>query len=553
MNRVNWDNLDPATFEEICSVLVSRLHPNVQRIDGAGGDGGRDVQVPAESGPIIFEMKSFTGRLGAARRQQVRNSLRNAANHSPSVWNLVVPIDPTPNEIEWFDTLAAAYSFECHWLGLTWLNDHMASHPDIYRHYLDGTNDEVVEVLRELAQEQAALTRGVPDALDRMKVLSTRANQLDPHYSFGLAVDKDGVTSVSVWPKYVGAEHERPIKVNASFAFPDSDEGRAAAAALRKTFDYGTPSIVVSEFVKRLEVDMPAGLGGSFSGGEIRLGPAATEATGFTAQWRILDESGRAVGQLHLVPKSRNVGARGADLRLTDATQTVEVALRLDAGDMKIKAHFSYNRPVNALPSTVLPVLQFMSQVRPPHSAVLLIDGKEASPPTPIDKAIAPGIDEHLALVRALDDIQRATGIYFPIPESFTDEELGSIASARRLLAGESVQSTLSSMTIKVPAGELASVRAAIESGPGPLVAEAELTVRIAGQEIPLGLTRQTTPNVVVQSWPELPADFDPTEFVDVTLTPGGNSSLTTVLIGERSFDTPHDSGKVGGPDQELP
>ena len=50
------------------SVLLSRLHSNSQRIDGKGGDGGRDVQIfHAGDGSIVdaFELKSFTGRMNS--------------------------------------------------------------------------------------------------------------------------------------------------------------------------------------------------------------------------------------------------------------------------------------------------------------------------------------------------------------------------------------------------------------------------------------------------------------------------------------------------------
>ena len=82
------------------SVLIGRLHPESQRIDGSGGDGGRDVQVPTGNGLVIFELKSFTGRMRASRRRQVEASLVRASQHKPAEWRLVVPIDPTPGELE---------------------------------------------------------------------------------------------------------------------------------------------------------------------------------------------------------------------------------------------------------------------------------------------------------------------------------------------------------------------------------------------------------------------------------------------------------------------
>ena len=42
---IRRDDFEPQGYEDIVSVLLSRLHPDAQRIDGKGGDGGRDVQI----------------------------------------------------------------------------------------------------------------------------------------------------------------------------------------------------------------------------------------------------------------------------------------------------------------------------------------------------------------------------------------------------------------------------------------------------------------------------------------------------------------------------
>ena len=65
------------------TVLISRLHPaKPQRIDGKGGDRGRDVQITDEHGSSIaevFQLKSFTGRMGPTQRKQVARSLKRVA------------------------------------------------------------------------------------------------------------------------------------------------------------------------------------------------------------------------------------------------------------------------------------------------------------------------------------------------------------------------------------------------------------------------------------------------------------------------------------------
>ena len=56
---IRWDEFEPGGYEDMVSVLLSRLHPNAQRIDGKGGDGGRDVHlVRGQDGQITdaFEL-----------------------------------------------------------------------------------------------------------------------------------------------------------------------------------------------------------------------------------------------------------------------------------------------------------------------------------------------------------------------------------------------------------------------------------------------------------------------------------------------------------------
>ena len=42
---IRRDEFEPQKYEGMVSVLLSRLYPDAQRIDGKGGDGGRDVQI----------------------------------------------------------------------------------------------------------------------------------------------------------------------------------------------------------------------------------------------------------------------------------------------------------------------------------------------------------------------------------------------------------------------------------------------------------------------------------------------------------------------------
>ena len=76
--QIRWEELEPKRFEDMVSVLLSRLNPDAQRIDGTGGDGGWDVQIVHGQDDKItaaFELKSFTGRMTPSRREQTARSL----------------------------------------------------------------------------------------------------------------------------------------------------------------------------------------------------------------------------------------------------------------------------------------------------------------------------------------------------------------------------------------------------------------------------------------------------------------------------------------------
>ena len=172
MTRINWDDLSSQVYEDIVAVLLARLFPESQRINGAGGDGGRDVQIRDGDRFVVFELKSFSGRLSPSRRAQVKASLRRAAQLDPSRWTLVVPIDPTPEELKWFEELGKTVPFPLEWKGETWLDGELLLRPEIGRYFIQGKEHEALELLRELTKEDAALEKGVPSALERTRKLS---------------------------------------------------------------------------------------------------------------------------------------------------------------------------------------------------------------------------------------------------------------------------------------------------------------------------------------------------------------------------------------------
>ncbi|CAM5452576.1 hypothetical protein [Streptomyces narbonensis] len=538
-NRVDWtdERLGSNVYEDMVSVLISRLHPQAERIDGAGGDKGRDVQVPLPAGLEIFELKSFTGRLDerSGRRRQVADSLKRAAERNPTAWHLVVPINHTDGELEWFNGLAAKYSFPCDWRGKDWLDSQMASHPELPRYYLEGSNDEIVNMMRELNQEQAALTRGVSDLVERVRTLKDRLNSLDPHYVFGFNVQPNGSVSVTTLPRYPGAQKDRPIRIGGTFEFPDTEDGKQAARALQDSFDYGATSVVSSEFVKSFVVDAPAEFGGIFEGGELQVGGAVDNAPLIGARFalRIRDAQGVVRAHLPLEAKERTAGKRGIELRLEDLGGVARVKARFDAPTHRAKITYSFHLPEDSLPGILLPAVRFLAEATEGRAASMVLNGKEIGPPMDLSSSY-PDAGDSIKQLQILDDIQRISGVYFPVPQSLTDEEFESIRDAHRYLTSETCTFQWSRVSFAIQrAGldtpELQQLQAG--GAVSDFVIRNDMILRLGDDSFNLGRLDMTFSSVVLEVIVDIDAAEGSGGMIKVTIIPGEDSSVSVSLV----------------------
>jgi hypothetical protein len=146
-----------------------------------------------------YELKNFTGRMTPARRRQIKRSLDRAMESGPRTWTLVVPIDPTPAEQRWFESLGTGLPAQLEWLGKTWLEEQLARFPDIVR-YFSGAADEVVRILTEMSREDA-LPGDAAGLAQQFAGMASRLNDIDPYYWFEFIIAAETVT-VTAHPRY---------------------------------------------------------------------------------------------------------------------------------------------------------------------------------------------------------------------------------------------------------------------------------------------------------------------------------------------------------------
>ena len=537
---IRWDDLEPQQYEDMVSVLLSRLHPDSQRIDGKGGDGGRDVQIVGgvdDAMEEAFQLKSFTGRMDSSRRKQVASSLKRAAELKPDQWTLIVPIDPTPSEDKWFRQLGSRYPFPTRWLGKTWLDEKMSAFPDIRRYFLEGAKDEVYRLLWEIREEQARVT-DAHDAIVRVRTLRERLNDIDPYYRYELSTGPtaadfrppDVVLSASfgdirfdIYPKYLGATKDRPITIKAMFlGGPDYKE-------VLNALDYGLEVNVPSKMIASISVDAPLGLGGSFPGGELHLFSNDTSLVEpLTIALNVMaNDSLVATYPIHLTEQTR--GSRGFIVTGTDRTGWLHISLKVDATVKEFQAKFRLT-PKPAMPAALLPLLRWIGAVHPPHSlAIRWPSGIEMCNEIKTSFCLDASFDK---AIESLAYLQEQRSIHWEIEPCSIYEDAQDIVTAATLLKGESINFTWRSLNLNLDhwGPELEEL---VDGGQHSFLIEQDMWFEMDEVRIPIGLVRTHIEAARLADPAAVKRSIKSGSIQKVQLVPGNSNKANRIVVSQ--------------------
>ncbi|MFG2463801.1 hypothetical protein ACGFWE_43190 [Streptomyces sp. NPDC048523] len=450
MVRVPWDKLAaerPKVSEALVTMLVLRLRERARAVDGSGGDGGRDLfEYTAGGELLVYEAKSFTGRMDKTRRKQVVRSLISAARHQPDHWDLLVPIDHNPAELRWFEELREEFPFVRHWRGRSWLDEKLAAHPDLVRSALQESGDYILERIAEARAERDVLLGGLPDYLDRASALHARAQEISPHYAVHTTSGADGQTAVHLVPRTAGFGGQAAIRFAGRIRFPAGDEREAERRRrFEETMRFGGKVELSADNLAGMRLTGPAGLGlEQLSLGTVHIAsPRQEVAPPLRGQIVVQRPSGIPVTSLPVAFMEKVTGLDGGTLYGRDGTGVFTVELRYNQRDQTGTLTFSFELNEVVLPQAVVPVLRMIAHSRPGHVMALTL----ASSATPgvrvlITEGMAPpGWEDNEAQfwADAFDDLARLqsrTGHFFPLPEDFGRQDAHEVKEIHALLDG---------------------------------------------------------------------------------------------------------------------
>jgi hypothetical protein len=480
---IPWGRYSTDQVEDLIAALLLREHPGAERMNGSGGDDGIDVLARTGGGIHVFEIKSYRELLKPAQRRAIEKSARTAAEKNPDMvaWTLVVPLDHTPAERRWMNQdLAAIAGVPVDWIGRTRLEVELGRHPDLVRAYAPGSVEHLAFDLLAEHDRQAVPPRTIGEAVQRARRLGDHADTVDPFYAFDISVQPAAVT-VTAWPKDQNAP---PVHGSVSFK---AEPGSPEAEAIEDFMTYGLPLTLGAGNIADAQISLPDGMKDLLPDGLApeRLSVIAAQVRE-SARLDAVDESGRVLGSLSVTFTEASSGPRGGAYRAgLDRSGYLRLVMKVGAGSSgEFEVQSQYTNDL--LPSDMLPPLRFLDAARRAAGLRITMGGKTSSTRIPDGAARMSGVENMIRMAEALERIQRAAGIAFPVPESWTSEDALNVAFYDELLQKGQAPYPSPWFTLQVP---LDGVRRLLAQGPLPRVSATgrqNQTAWLLGVELPM-------------------------------------------------------------------
>jgi len=267
--RISWERYPGEDIEQIAATFICRERKDSVHVRPSQGDRGVDVRASNEDGTYdIYQVKRFTA-LDSSRKRQVKKSWQRMLeclddeDITISHWYLVMPFDPTFENLRWFQHEFSSPGIEASWLGLTCFDSWAAKMPEVIDYYLENGSAEIMRQVRDFltAAQSPDLTN--PDKLrEQLHAIESMLDSHDPHYAYSIhlyskfeasappVVLRTGLVAtmqerfrdgswlvVDVIAKHAAATELAPMKSTIKFLPQDDAENEE----LQNFYDYGTP------------------------------------------------------------------------------------------------------------------------------------------------------------------------------------------------------------------------------------------------------------------------------------------------------------------------
>ncbi|MFJ4774596.1 hypothetical protein ACIP88_36750 [Streptomyces uncialis] len=412
--------------EAVVSNLLYSDLPRAHRIRPSQGDYGIDILAPSttkEGAFDVYQIKKFAANLTDSQKGQIKKSFRalllGAARRNIPVadWYLVMPLDPTLENLEWFNAMPDEVISEtlsnaklslteiekekiAAWKGsegrtFAWKGhrfcEALASKfwyvPDYYLH---GGRERIRSAVSEMTKIlQRDLTHRIPEASDATSILQPaeiidhlRRLQScldgDPHFRYGISMDPtppdltqendliaaaqevsaDGTcTTIRIYSRFAEALNERPIPIEVNFRFTES-----VPESFNQWVKYGKPLSSPAGF----KVDLPGGLKADQKRGTVHIGPAVENSS--VHRYRIVTPEGGLVSEMRFTTSySEGLNGDGRWASGKDSSGLLQFESLIDTRDPSLELNFSLEEITGQSVTRILEAVRFASGLAHPN------------------------------------------------------------------------------------------------------------------------------------------------------------------------------------------
>lgn len=522
--KVDWSQ-SGETIENVVAVLLRRENPMATQIRPSQGDGGIDVISPLGTGGFeIFQVKKFNASLTTSQLGKIAasyaslNKYREEHRLDVRSWHLVMPLNPTTQNLGWLSELTKGELFPSDWRGRDYLDGLAAKFPDVIDYYLQDGADRVERVVNQMVallgikeKTDGAGLITPAQVIEQLHGLETLLNT-DPHFSYGISIapvvpklhemgsgfvaaltrsttsGEGGAVTVKIFPKFVEALRYRPIPGAVSF---NVEPGSTTEDDVRRFLKYGAP-LEAPEGSTNFDIDLPGGLGGSFEGAAIRIGPAlgASNADGHRLRLAAVSPLGAAVAevQMNMAVSSSGLDHTGIRSTGTDASETFDVEFLVDLSKKSFKFNLKQRDLSGRAPSEVLDAVRFLSALRSPNSLVVAqpfgpLTGERLDLSGASDWVNQDTLGNVELVLETLAAIQESTPVQIVVPptDTINRDAVDAWLTAKQLIEGQIVELEQFEATVCMKPD------AALPTGPIAIAIESDFGINIGQQTVELG------------------------------------------------------------------
>lgn len=466
--RIPWTRYSGEDVESVLATFISLEERDAIKIRPSRGDGGIDLIVYLDAETVdVYQIKKFAENLKSSQKAQIENSWQELSTTTAELhvkinsWHLVMPLDPTNENLKWAKELVEPSGTELIWDGLSRVDGWASKHPEVIDYYFANGKEEVSEYAARLLS-----AANLPDCSDpallenRLRDLCSHLDKLDPYYAYSVHVlseyDKrddfcacvpgvvmsqilvtpgSGRIAIDVIEKTPIASMLHPFTFSVKIIAGTDDEKEQA----QNFIEYGMPFTALPAEVIDQDYQLPVGR--PCDG--IRKGVIKSLDLNASSSIESASLFWEGCGELQLIVDKATHGTKGVFFSAHDATETFGLNFKWTDSQSggTINYEFSIINLANNPSRDIERTYRFLSKASN-KQVELRIDGESALYfNLGIRDDLIDAVNDIYSLAVALETVNRAADSEMPFPDIYktTKGEIANLRDAARLLDGESV------------------------------------------------------------------------------------------------------------------